>query len=109
MFRLVRVKRNDWKQSTAAGILSAVNAWMPGDLESFLKQTAEKNRLDVIISVSSYDSGTGLPLIKIGHLSIVIHSYYLAGSFSFDAFYIPVYYFFHWQYLRRYRQNSFHQ
>ena len=48
----------DWKQSTAAGILSAVNAWMPGDLESFLKQTAEENRLDVIISVSSYDSGT---------------------------------------------------
>ena len=48
----------DWKQSTAAGILSSVNAWMPGDLESFLKQTAEENRLDVIISVSSYDSGT---------------------------------------------------
>jgi len=48
----------DWKQSTAAGILSAVNAWMPRDLRAFLKQTVEENRLDVIISVSSYDSGT---------------------------------------------------
>jgi len=47
----------DWKQSTAAGILSAVNSWMPGDLKSFLQQAAEDNRLDVIISVSSYDSG----------------------------------------------------
>jgi hypothetical protein len=47
----------DWKQSTAAGILSAVNAWLPGDLKGFLQQTAEENRLDVIISVSSYDSG----------------------------------------------------
>jgi hypothetical protein len=47
----------DWKQSTATGILSAINAWMPGDLEAFLKQTAAENRLDLIISVSSYDSG----------------------------------------------------
>jgi hypothetical protein len=47
----------DWKQSTSAGILSAVNSWMPGDLKSFLQQAAEDNRLDVIISVSSYDSG----------------------------------------------------
>jgi hypothetical protein len=48
----------DWKQSTATGILSAVNAWMPGDLKAFLKQAAEENRLDVIISVSSYDTGS---------------------------------------------------
>jgi hypothetical protein len=47
----------DWKQSTATGILSAVKGWMPGDLEAFLKQTAAENRLDLIISVSSYDSG----------------------------------------------------
>jgi hypothetical protein len=47
-----------WKQSTATGILSAVNGWMPGDLKAFLKQTAEENRLDVIISVSSYDTST---------------------------------------------------
>jgi hypothetical protein len=48
----------DWKQSTAADILSAVNAWMPGDLKAFLKQAAEENRLDVIIAVISYDTGT---------------------------------------------------
>jgi hypothetical protein len=48
----------DWKQSTATGILSAVNAWMPGDLKTFLKQAAAENRLDVIISVSSYDTST---------------------------------------------------
>jgi hypothetical protein len=48
----------DWKQSMATGILSAVNAWLPGDLKAFLKQTAEENRLDVIVSVSSYDTGT---------------------------------------------------
>ena len=47
----------DWKQSTANGILSAVKGWMPGDLEAFLKQAAAENRLDLIISVSSYDSG----------------------------------------------------
>jgi hypothetical protein len=47
-----------WKQSISNGIVSSVNAWMPGDLKAFLKQTAEENRLDVIISVSSYDSDT---------------------------------------------------
>ena len=47
----------DWKQSTATGILSAIKGWMPGDLEAFLKQTAAEDRLDLIISVSSYDSG----------------------------------------------------
>jgi len=46
-----------WKQSMSNGVLSAINAWMPGNLKSFLKQAAEDNRLDVIISVSSYDSG----------------------------------------------------
>jgi hypothetical protein len=44
------------KQSMSNGILSAINAWMPGDLEGFLKQAAEENRLDLIISVSSYDT-----------------------------------------------------
>ena len=47
----------DGKQSMSKGIVSAVNSWMPGDLKSFLQQAAEDNRLDVIISVSSYDSG----------------------------------------------------
>ncbi|MBI5578891.1 MAG: hypothetical protein HY895_07040 [Deltaproteobacteria bacterium] len=40
----------DWKQSMATGILSAVNAWMPGDLKAFLRQAAEENRLDALIS-----------------------------------------------------------
>jgi hypothetical protein len=47
-----------WKQSMSAGIVSAVNSWMPGDLKVYLQQAVEDNRLDVIISVSSYDSGT---------------------------------------------------
>lgn len=46
----------DWKQSTASSILSAVNAWMPRDLRTFLQQAAEQYRLDAIISVSSYNS-----------------------------------------------------
>jgi hypothetical protein len=47
----------DWKQSTATGILSVIKGWMPDDLEAFLKQTTAENRLDLIISVSSYDTG----------------------------------------------------
>lgn len=40
------------------GILSAVNAWLPRDLKAYLERAAEENRLDAIISVSSYDSGS---------------------------------------------------
>ena len=47
----------DWKQSMSASILSAVTGWMPDDLKAFMNQTAEENRLDLIISASSYDSG----------------------------------------------------
>ena len=47
----------DWRQSMSSGILSAVNAWMPGELKAYLQQAAAENRLDAIISVSSYDSG----------------------------------------------------
>lgn len=46
----------DWKQTMSNGVLSAVNAWLPGDLKAFLERTAEENRLDATISVSSYDS-----------------------------------------------------
>jgi len=45
-----------WKQSISNGILSAAKAWMPGDLKAYLQQAAVENRLDVIISVSSYNS-----------------------------------------------------
>jgi hypothetical protein len=47
----------DWKQSMSNDILSAAKAWMPGDLKAYLQQAGVENRLDVIISVSSYDSG----------------------------------------------------
>ena len=47
----------DWKQSMSNRILNAVTGWMGDDLKAFMKQTAEENRLDLIISVSSYDSG----------------------------------------------------
>jgi hypothetical protein len=59
-YTLVPLAINDsagWKQSMSNSILSAVKAWMPDDLKAYLKQAAEENRLDVIISVSSYDSG----------------------------------------------------
>jgi hypothetical protein len=49
--------RAGWKQSMSDGIFSAVNGWMPDDLKAFLKQAAEEKRVDVIISVSSYDTG----------------------------------------------------
>jgi hypothetical protein len=67
----------DWKKSTATGILSAINAWMPGDLKSFLKQTTEENRLDLIISVSSYDSGTWQQdaCFEIGKSAVVTKGY----------------------------------
>ncbi len=46
-----------WDQSMSRDILKAVDTWMPGDLKAFLERTAEENRLDAIISVSTYDSG----------------------------------------------------
>jgi len=47
----------DWKQSMSNSILNAVTGWMRDDLKAFMNKTAEENRLDLIISVSSYDSG----------------------------------------------------
>jgi hypothetical protein len=47
----------DWKQSMSNSVLSAVTGWMRDDLKAFLGQTAAENRLNLIISVSSYDSG----------------------------------------------------
>jgi len=46
----------DLKQSMSAGIISAVSAWFPRDLRAFLEQAAEENRLDAIVSVSSFDT-----------------------------------------------------
>jgi len=47
----------DWKQSMSNNILDAITGWMGDELKDFLNQTAEENHLDLIISVSSYDSG----------------------------------------------------
>jgi hypothetical protein len=63
----------DWKRSMSGGIVGAVNAWMPGDLKAYLQQVAEENRLDAVISVSSYDSGMwqGDVCFKIGKDDVV--------------------------------------
>jgi len=45
------------KQSMSKKILYAVTQWVPDDLKAFLNQTAEENRLDLIISMSTYDAG----------------------------------------------------
>ncbi len=47
----------DWKQSMSNSILNAVTGWTGDELKAFMNQTAADNRLDLIISVSSYDSG----------------------------------------------------
>lgn len=66
-----------WKQSTSNGIVSAVNSWMPGDLKAFLEKTAAENRLDLIVSVSSYDSGTWQQdaCFEIGKSAVVTKGY----------------------------------
>jgi hypothetical protein len=46
----------DLKQSMSQNIVYAVTGWVHDDLKAFLNQTAEDKRLDLIISVSSYDS-----------------------------------------------------
>lgn len=58
-FTLIPIAVNpseDWKQSMSKNILSAVTEREPDDLKAFLNQAAEEERLDLIISVSSYDS-----------------------------------------------------
>ena len=47
----------DWKQSMSNNILNSITGWMGDEIKDFLNQTAEENHLDLIISVSSYDSG----------------------------------------------------
>jgi hypothetical protein len=67
----------DWKQSMSSGVLSAVNAWLPGDLKAFLERAAEENRLDAIISISSYDSDSwpDAACFKIGKGAIATKGY----------------------------------
>lgn len=67
----------DWKQSASSGILSAVHAWMPGDLKAYLERASEENRLDAIISVSSYDSDSwpDAACFKIGKDAVATKGY----------------------------------
>jgi hypothetical protein len=50
-----------WSQSMADAIQSTVTTWMAGDLRRFLQQAAAENRLDLIVTVSSYRTGTRPP------------------------------------------------
>jgi len=50
-----------WAQSMSDAIQSTVTTWMSGDLRRFLQQTAVENRLDLIVTVSSYGTGTRPP------------------------------------------------
>jgi hypothetical protein len=49
------------KQSMAATLQSSVNTWLSGDLKDFLQQAAADNRLDLVVTVSSYRTGTQPP------------------------------------------------
>jgi hypothetical protein len=63
-----------WKQTMSNAITRTVNGWMPGDLKVFLEKAAAENRLDAIISVSSYDAGMWPEnaCFKIGKDAVVI-------------------------------------
>lgn len=50
-----------WVQSMSEAVQSTVTTWMSGDLRRFLQQTAVENRLDLIVTVSSYGTGTRPP------------------------------------------------
>lgn len=66
-----------WKQSTSKAIVSTVNSWLPGDLKAFLEKSAAENRLDLIVTVSSYDSGTWQQnaCFEIGKSAVVTKGY----------------------------------
>lgn len=73
----------DWRQSMPGDVFSAVNGWMPGGLKALLERTAEENRLDAILTVSSYDSGAwpDAACFKIGKDAIAMKGY---GLFTRD-------------------------
>jgi len=67
----------DWRQSMSNSILNAVTGWMGDELKAFMNQTAEDTRLDLIISVSSYDTGkwTQAACFKIGKNPVAAKGY----------------------------------
>jgi len=62
-----------WKQSTSDRILNAVKGWTAGEMKAYLEKTAAENRLDAIVTVSSYRSGTWeeKACFKIGKAGVV--------------------------------------
>ncbi len=50
-----------WKESMSASIQSTVNTWLSGDLKRFLRQAAAEHRLDLVVTVSSYQTGMQPP------------------------------------------------
>jgi hypothetical protein len=50
-----------WNQSMAASIHSTVTTWLSGDLRRFIQQAAAENRLDLVVTVSSYQTGMQPP------------------------------------------------
>ena len=50
-----------WAESMSDAIQNTVTTWMSGDLRRFLQQAAVENRLDLIVTVSSYGTGTRPP------------------------------------------------
>ena len=67
----------DWRQAMSNSILDAVTGWTGDELKAFMNQTAGDNRLDLIISVSSYDSGrwTQAACFKIGKNPVATKGY----------------------------------
>jgi hypothetical protein len=50
-----------WKQSMAASIQSSVTTWLSGDVKDYLQQAASDHRLDLVVAVGSYRTGTQPP------------------------------------------------
>jgi hypothetical protein len=50
-----------WKESMSTSIQSTVNTWLSGDLKRFLRHAAAEHRLDLIVTVSSYQTGMQPP------------------------------------------------
>ena len=72
-----------WSQSMPGDVLSAVNGWMPRRLKAALEGIAEENRLDAIVTVSSYDSAAwpDAACFRIGKEAVAMRGY---GLFTRD-------------------------
>ena len=50
-----------WARSMSESIHSTANTWLSGDLQRFLSRVATDNRLDLIVTVSTYQTGMQPP------------------------------------------------